>query len=133
MSKLFKMQFHPDYQYRTTECKCCGQPIRPGEKVVIGTTWYQNAGKPQRKVTRYHYEPCFKALLESEMTEWFHTNQFVPEKTPYSKAKRLKIGRLNYHLWHLRTRKGVGDEDPRIQIILQQKEELQFSNNGKEN
>ena len=128
MSTMFKMSHQPAYQYRTTTCNICSQPIRPGTQVIISSNYYKIGDKVQKRVIREHHD-CFWQVFTTDVAEWYHLNDFAPEKVPYSRARRLEILRLNARLWYLR-KKGVGDNDLMVQMILQRKAELQ--NNGKE-
>ena len=118
----FRMVLRPTYQYRKGKCKVCGLAIEAGSRIIFGQSFYKvrghEGGRLMRQTVRYH-EDCFWRVYHTAIAEWYHNNNYKPEKVPFSQVKRAQINRLNARLWYLR-KKGVDENDLRIQMILEQ-------------
>lgn len=103
MSFTFAMSYWPSYQKRYGICKICHQGIPAGEKIMIGTGYFNK----HLMKNHNHYE-CWLKEVETRAISWFFANEYKPKRmAPEIKAE---LNRLRARRYYIQQKGGKADE-----------------------
>jgi hypothetical protein len=99
MSFTFGMSYKPAYQRRRGKCSSCYQGILAGDKVMIGTGfWNKHFIK-----RRLHLE-CYIEAVQKHTKDWFFKNDYV--QTAMAPEKKAELNRLRAKRYYIRKKGG---------------------------
>jgi len=99
MSFSLAMYFKPDYQKRYGTCQYCQQGIEAGDRIMIGTGYWNKCIIKKR----YHHK-CFEEAFEVAIKDWFFKNNYKP--TAMGKDKKAELNRLRARRYYIRQKGG---------------------------
>lgn len=87
MSFTFGMCYKPDYQKRLGDCRICHQGIVAGEKIMIGTGYFNG-----HLIRNHNHYDCWYKEVEARAGLWFFANKYEPKRmTPEKKAELNRL------------------------------------------
>lgn len=98
MSFTLAMYFKPAYQKRYGTCACCNQGIVAGEKIMIGTGYWNG-----HLIKNHNHFDCWLQEMLTKTKDWFFKNEYKPiAMAPETKAKLNRLRAKRYYI----TKKG---------------------------
>ena len=94
MGFSFAMRYNPDYQRRYGKCALCHQGIEAGEKIMLGTGYFNH--KLIKK--HYHFE-CWLKEVPIRAKDWFFKYDYKPRRmAPEKKAELNRLRAKRYYI-----------------------------------
>lgn len=103
MSFTFAMYYKPAYQKRHGACVYCTFGIVAGDKVMIGTGYWN--GQLIKK--RLHYD-CYIEAVQDYAKKWFFKNAYKP--TAMAPDKKAALNRLRAKRYYIQQKGGEPNE-----------------------
>ena len=97
------MYYRPAYQKRLGHCESCGMGIEAGDKVVIGTGYWNKT-----IIRKRHHWQCYLDNILKAGTNWFFANDYVP--TAMDKDKKAALNRLRAKRYYIKQHGGEPNE-----------------------
>lgn len=97
------MVYRPDYQRRYGNCKSCRQGIEAGDKIMVGTGYFNG-----HMVRIHDHYDCWLTEVLKRSKDWFFAHEFKPNRmTPEIKAE---LNRLRARRYYVQQKGGDADE-----------------------
>lgn len=94
MSFTFGMYYKPDYQKRYGECKICHQGVEAGERIMIGTGYFNG-----HLVRNHNHYDCWFKEIEARAKQWFFLHDYTPKRmAPEKKAELNRLYAKRYYI-----------------------------------
>lgn len=95
MGFSFGLAYKPAYQRRRGKCAVCKQGILAGEKIMLGTGFFNGIVIAMH----IHYEPCFTEALVERAKTWFFLHDYHPKvMAPELAAKLNRLRAKRYYI-----------------------------------
>jgi len=102
MKFTFAMVYKPAYQKRYGKCHHCEQGIVAGERIMMGSAFWQS----HIFLRRLHFA-CYLETMQKAASDWFFENDFVAKRMlPEQKAALNRLRAKRYYL-----KKNGGDKN----------------------
>ena len=99
MGFTFAMYYQPAYQKRYGACKICHQGIEAGDKIMIGTGYFNG-----RLIKNHNHYDCWLQEVIARAKSWFFANEYKPKRmAPEQKAE---LNRLRAKRWYIQRKGG---------------------------
>ncbi len=94
MSFSFAMCYKPDYQRRFGQCVICHQGIEAGEKIMIGTGYFNH-----QLIKNHNHFGCWLAELQVRAKDWYFKFEYKPRRmAPEKKAELNRLRAKRYYI-----------------------------------
>lgn len=96
MSFTFGMYYQPAYQKRYGKCAICHQGIEAGDKIMIGTGYFNG-----HLIRNHSHYGCWVEAVLARARQWFFANEYKPKRmAPEKKAELNRLRAKRYYIQH---------------------------------
>lgn len=94
MAFSFAMHYHPAWQRRYGKCAICRQGIEAGERIVLGTGYFNH-----RLIRNHNHFECWLREVQARAQSWFFANEYKPKRmAPEKKAELNRLRAKRYYI-----------------------------------
>lgn len=94
MSFSFALHYKPVYQRRYGECKICHQGIEAGDKIMVGTGYFNGCF-----IKNHNHYDCWIEEVVTRAKLWFFANEYKSIRmAPEQKAKLNRLRAKRYYI-----------------------------------